>query len=219
MIPLLELMQISNPDQLLNLEAGAFNNLPFHFYWKDNKGKYLGCNDTQALFVGLEKGSDLFGCTDYDLCWSKYASTVQQHDLEVMVKDNTKSFIEPGFDLDDSDLFFFSHKIPLRLRNNKVTGIIGVSFPLNKDDWYLTHNKNPEKKYFSIDGIRLSERQVDCLYYLIKGMTLKQIAKTLDLSPKTVEHYLDAVKIKLNCRNRTELIVKGLELSYIKDRL
>ena len=73
MIPLLELMQISNPDQLLNLEAGAFNNLPFHFYWKDNKGKYLGCNDTQALFVGLEKGSDLFGCTDYDLCWSKYA--------------------------------------------------------------------------------------------------------------------------------------------------
>ena len=65
-----------------------------------------------------------------------------------MVKDNTKSFIEPGFDLDDSDLFFFSHKIPLRLRNNKVTGIIGVSFPLNKDDWYLTHNKNPEKNIF-----------------------------------------------------------------------
>lgn len=61
---------------------------------------------------------------------------------------------------------------------------------------------------FGLNDIDLSKRQSECLYYLTKGMSIKQIAKKVNLSPRTVSHYLDAVKIKLNCTRRSDLIEK-----------
>jgi DNA-binding CsgD family transcriptional regulator len=58
----------------------------------------------------------------------------------------------------------------------------------------------------------LSRREIDCLYYLTKGMTIKEIARNISLSPRTVEHYLESAKLKLNCRTRAELINKSLLL-------
>lgn len=66
---------------------------------------------------------------------------------------------------------------------------------------------------------QLTKRQEECLYQLIKGMTIKQVAKNLNLAPKTVEHYLDTIKNKLNCTSRQELITHALELSFIKEKL
>jgi DNA-binding CsgD family transcriptional regulator len=43
-------------------------------------------------------------------------------------------------------------------------------------------------------------------------MTMKQIAYELGLSPKTVEHYLETVKLKLKCHTRQELIEKALAI-------
>jgi DNA-binding CsgD family transcriptional regulator len=60
---------------------------------------------------------------------------------------------------------------------------------------------------------------MDCLYHLVKGKTMKQIAAALSLSPKTIEHYLDIIKRKLNCYSRSELIEKALQLSQIRDNL
>lgn len=52
----------------------------------------------------------------------------------------------------------------------------------------------------------LAVRKKQCLYYLAKGMTYKEIAFTLNLSQKTVEHYVENIKIKLNCNSRSDLI-------------
>lgn len=52
----------------------------------------------------------------------------------------------------------------------------------------------------------LSKRESECIYHLIRGMTAKQIGKTMGLSNRTVEFYLDNAKTKLNCTNKFELI-------------
>lgn len=65
----------------------------------------------------------------------------------------------------------------------------------------------------------LTNRQLDCLHCLVRGMTMKQIGKTLNLSPKTVEHYLYNIRTKLHCFSRSELIGKALQMNAIKDRL
>ncbi len=67
--------------------------------------------------------------------------------------------------------------------------------------------------------ISLTERQTDCLYYLVLGMTIKQIGETMGLSARTVEHYLEAVKSKLQCKTRVDLISKALKMRNIKERL
>lgn len=55
---------------------------------------------------------------------------------------------------------------------------------------------------------QLSKRQSDCLRLLTKGMSIKQIASELSLSARTVEHYLEAVRMKFKCGSKAELIAK-----------
>jgi DNA-binding CsgD family transcriptional regulator len=57
----------------------------------------------------------------------------------------------------------------------------------------------------------LSGRQIDCLKYYVKGKTATQIAENLKLSKRTIEHYLESIKMKFNCERKSELIAKLLE--------
>ena len=41
----------------------------------------------------------------------------------------------------------------------------------------------------------------------------------MELSHRTVEHYLAAVKEKLGCKTREELIAKALQMPLIKEKL
>ena len=46
---------------------------------------------------------------------------------------------------------------------------------------------------------------MECLFYTLGGRTAKEIATTLDLSTRTIEHYFENLKIKLNCSSKTAL--------------
>lgn len=65
----------------------------------------------------------------------------------------------------------------------------------------------------------LSKRQIECLYYLVKGMTAKETARIIGISHRTVECYLDNIKTKLNCSSRVELIEKALRVKIIREKL
>lgn len=80
-------------------------------------------------------------------------------------------------------------------------------------------NKNLIRRFSKSNKPELTKRQIDCLLYLVKGLTLKEIAKETNLAPKTVEHYLNAVKDKLNCHSRSSLITTALSLPVIKERI
>lgn len=62
--------------------------------------------------------------------------------------------------------------------------------------------------YLNGKTITLSKRETDCLRCLITGMTAKETAKTLCISPRTVETYLDNMKSKTKSANKFELISK-----------
>lgn len=82
---------------------------------------------------------------------------------------------------------------------------------------FIKNNETPSSYNFSSDhsenvkylNSHLTQRQKDCIFYLTKGMTIKQIAKKLNLAPKTIEHYLKNIRTKLNCKTRAELIIKS----------
>jgi DNA-binding NarL/FixJ family response regulator len=65
------------------------------------------------------------------------------------------------------------------------------------------------------DFYNISNRQKQCLNYLAQGLSAKNIGKELNLSPRTVEAYIESLKLKFKCKNKTLLIVKFVKSNYI----
>lgn len=56
----------------------------------------------------------------------------------------------------------------------------------------------------------LSAREIDCIYFTSLDMTAKEIARELNISPKTVERHLENAKNKLGYRNKAALVYQAL---------
>jgi PAS domain S-box-containing protein len=61
----------------------------------------------------------------------------------------------------------------------------------------------------------LCRREAECVYYMVRGMTSKKIAKIINLSYRTVEFYISNAKLKLGCRLKGDLINRVFEEGVI----
>ena len=192
-------------------------------YWKDTAGHYLGVNEQFLRYVGVHSYDEVIGKTDADLIWAKHAPLVMKNDAQIVLTEQPKIFMEAGMAANVKVNNFLSCKKPLRLKSGKVIGTFGLSI-LVEDKNNINIALEKVSRFIDPFNLRtmpllaptphnLTQRQFECLLYLVKGMTVKQIATTLELSPKTVEHYLEAVKGKLNCFSRAELIAKALQIN------
>jgi len=57
----------------------------------------------------------------------------------------------------------------------------------------------------------LSERELDIIRLCVKGLTAKQIAEQLDISPRTVEKHKDHIFSKLNITSTVDLVHYAME--------
>lgn len=54
-------------------------------------------------------------------------------------------------------------------------------------------------------GIKLTQREVSCVSYLLQNKTAQETADLMNISRRTVESYLENIKIKLDCDTKSEL--------------
>ncbi len=77
----------------------------------------------------------------------------------------------------------------------------------------LIHTKKSSFSYILDDGslnsYKLSERQIECLFFLLRGKSTKDIGNILSLSSRTVESYINEIKFKMSCLTKGELIEKA----------
>ncbi len=67
------------------------------------------------------------------------------------------------------------------------------------------------------DPIRLSPREAQLVQCLMEAMTNRQIAAKLDLTEKTVKHYMTNLMNKLNVRSRLEVVLEARRLGVTVD--
>ncbi len=77
-----------------------------------------------------------------------------------------------------------------------VTGLPAVPFPLEP-------------------GHLLTERQLDVLRLVARGLSNKEVAQLLDLSPATVKTHLAHVQIVLGAKNRTDAAIRARERNLL----
>ena len=65
-------------------------------------------------------------------------------------------------------------------------------------------------------SIYFTRREAECLYYLLRGMTITATAAQLDLSPRTVEFYVKNMKRKLHVKTKYDLVECLHEVNFLR---
>lgn len=101
-------------------------NIPSHVYWLDKNNTYLGCNDAHAKTIGLKSRNEIVGKSNYDMPWKNQASLINKVNLDV-IRTGKAQKKEEFTDIDNVVRYYISEKSPLRDKNNKIVGILGIS--------------------------------------------------------------------------------------------
>ncbi len=62
----------------------------------------------------------------------------------------------------------------------------------------------------AVDDARLTGRETETLTLLARGLTIAEVARTLDLRPQTVAGYVKVIYQKLNVSSRAEATLKAV---------
>lgn len=192
---------------------------PVNIFVKDLSGFYLESNDCTAELAGLLVSQTIGRC-DLDLPWADSYSQTRQNDLLVQQSGVLKVFFEQSSDLGCQLLCL---KAPVRDSSQHLVGCFGIAYYLNKmslPEITNSINKNmilslTQPMEIQLDVISrdyfLTQREKGCAYYLLRGMSAKQIGQSLSISPKTVETHISKLKVKLGCYTRSQLIEKIMD--------
>lgn len=196
---------------------------------------YASANELCAKLAGYKNVNSYIGTTDYE--WKceavKFAEEIRRQDqLVLQGKQSWNSFNILKFDTGDVTCYF-SQKSVLRHPNGKVLGLLFVgtilpNFALSKvlSLLNLSHQINKQNKlqhniYPIIEGnkqnnteLDLSQRESECVFYLLRGKTSKEIGKVLNISNRTAEAHIEHVKEKFNCKTKSQMIEKAINLGY-----
>ncbi len=109
-------------------KSAIINTIPQSVFWKDTKGRYLGCNASFAKTVGLATPDDIVGKTDLDLPWAKQeAEAYRTGDLAVIADKQPRLHIEePVQHADGSHTVIDISKIPLIGIGGHLDGVLGI---------------------------------------------------------------------------------------------
>ncbi len=102
-----------------------------HLYWKNTEGVYLGCNDKQAQSLGLQKGKEVVGKTDFELWPVEVASRFSENDSSV-IKTGHPKVIEEQSKIHGKSATMLSLKAPMKDAHGQITGVLGISIDISQ---------------------------------------------------------------------------------------
>ena len=66
-------------------------------------------------------------------------------------------------------------------------------------------------------NLHLTPREAECVFFLLRNYTIKEVGNILELSPRTVEFYLKNIKRKLSCRKKRDVLDTIRRSSFASD--
>ncbi len=154
-------------------------NLPENVYWKDVNGVNLGSNRHQLEATG----QDHLGKTVADVAPANIADEIIKIDREVINTGREKIIEERGLRCGGEPAIYLTHKIPLKNKQGKITGLLGISFD-------ITERKKMEAELLQYkDEIEQAKKAADA--YLMDMS--RQITGIHFEQPKTAQEYANNI--------------------------
>jgi PAS domain S-box-containing protein len=106
----------------------VIDNIPQYIFWKDDQGRYLGCNQNYARLAGVDSPQDIKGKNDFDLRWG----LDKAHDLRradtIVVRSGQPQLheLEPMGRPQERVMWMEANRIPLRGPESQVVGLLGT---------------------------------------------------------------------------------------------
>ena len=215
--------KIGRSNQVLALHE--LLDLPHCIYFSDTASQTVIINTNAVKKCGYVSTEDAIGKTIHAVATRETANHVIKTHQHVM---HTHSL---HIGLDEVHLKYVTSFTCMSIvrpwydENDKLLGIFGCSIDLINIDISKTLqtlvnvgllntqalNGAINKKGFIINNQYFSPRETQCIRYYIRGKTVNEIARILNLSPRTIQHYLENVKYKIGVTHKNDLI------SYIID--
>lgn len=219
-------IKIIRPDQSLDNTAPTLDQikkLPFSAYLLDRAGATQSINEEGALICGFDSSNAAIGKTLHNVSAPESANRLIDNCSRVIETNCMAIFEEDHLRKDEVSQQFLSVKAPWYNDENNIIGVFGCSIVLGKHSLAeslntisqlgLLHpnNQAPILSYSKISQVYLSKREQECLRLTIKGYTAKRIARELGISNRTVEEYLNSIRIKTGSSSKLALIEMVLD--------
>ena len=106
--------------------------IPGHVYWKNTEGKYIGCNNEQAIALGLSSPEEIQKKVPYENLPEVEAKKLRAVDARVLKEGKTITLEEAGIRNDGSLGVFLTKKTPLKSQAGDVIGLLGSSIDITR---------------------------------------------------------------------------------------
>lgn len=194
------------------------HNNEFVFVKNINK-QYLNCNQNYATALGYNSPSDIMGLTD---------SQINPLHKNIYALDDNKVLLGEEIKIDNPAYFKGTGIVnvsgvimPLEDQQGKISFIVGATnlknslinkslssalLLLNEDNIDQITNKNSYQVNTKFGIAKLSKRETQCVLLLLKSYSAKDIAKCLNIAPKSVESYFVNIKNKIHADSKSNII-------------
>ena len=203
---------------MLPIDKSLLDHMPGYIGWKDVNLNYQGANKALLELKGV---NDITGKTDEELSPASVEDNMVFLEQDLLVlKGNKISTVHRG---SKTNTIFLLEKSPIINQENTITGLIYYCRPWHKADVFhilnqLDNKLDLEIQNYTLDHhynqFKLTKRECECVFLLIRGKTAKEIAALLSLSKRTVESYIENIKNKMDCQNKAEILVKAISNGY-----
>lgn len=209
--------ECANPP--VNLTVSDVSSMPVNIIFLNHESKIQWINDQNAATLGFNSQRSAIGKTIKVAYKSRAAQFSLQHDHEVITCHNTIIKDESCERVDSTAFQAITAKLPWYGDNDNIIGLMGCSITLGLNNtpciqdalrsfvalnlFDLSQKPMPVLR---VDNLYFTKREMDVIRHVINGKTAREIARILDLSPRTIECYLVTIKEKTGAKTKSQLI-------------
>lgn len=204
----------NNHSKKVTLTKNDINSVSIYTWVKDSKFRFVSCSENLSDLAGEDSPHGMIGKDDFSLIWRTDANLFREKD-NLIIKNNLKyiNVIEKIDVVTETGIqkqHILITKAPLFNKKGKCIGIAGshINLPGYQDDCTNADGFDEKGRLWLPEKLGkeyLTRREVKVLKWILLGKTSKQIAKTLNVSYRTIEEHTENIRKKLQCSSKYEI--------------